>query len=150
MSFRIIYYLIFFLFLVWFSSLIFSPYLFKKLYFSPVLYSSEHNLLAAKVSADGQWRFPVSKSISNRYVSCLKIFEDQRFDYHPGIDPIALVRAIYQNLNSWKIKSGGSTITMQLARLLLNNPPRTFWNKLKESWYAMGLEFNLSDKFNRQ
>ncbi len=146
MSFRIIYYLLFILFLVWFCSVIISPNLFRDLDFSPVLYSRDHKLLAAKVSKDGQWRFPVSHHISDKYISCLKVFEDKRFDYHIGMDPLSIARAIKQNLSSGKIKSGGSTITMQLARLLLKNPPRTFWNKLKESWYAIGLEFNFSKK----
>jgi penicillin-binding protein 1C len=146
MSFRFIYYLYLILFLVWLSAVIVSPNLFRELDFSPVLYSHDHKLMAAKVSKDGQWRFPVSHNVSEKYISCLKVYEDKRFDYHIGIDPLSIARAIKQNISSGRIKSGGSTITMQLARLLLKNPPRTFWNKLKESWYAIGLEFNLSKK----
>ncbi len=143
---RRLWYFCLFLFLLWFSSVVFAPRLFKKLYFSPVLYSRDSQLLAAKVSLDGQWRFPLTSKISEKYLICLKEFEDQRFDYHFGIDPIALVRAVYQNAKYQRIKSGGSTITMQLARLLLGNPPRTILNKIKESWFAIGLEFNFNKR----
>jgi penicillin-binding protein 1C len=146
MKFRITGILILFFFLNWLASFLIAPYLFRDLKFSPVLYSTEHALLAAKVSSDGQWRFPVNYNIPEKYQICLKQFEDRRFDFHIGIDPIAIIRALHQNIKAGEIQSGGSTISMQLARLLLNNPPRTIWNKLKECWLAIGLEFNFSKK----
>ncbi len=70
--------------------------------------------------------------------------EDQRFHYHPGIDPIALVRALWSNWRHGRIVSGGSTITMQVARLLREDPPRTIGNKLIEMHLALRLELRRS------
>ncbi|MDR2404875.1 MAG: penicillin-binding protein 1C [Deltaproteobacteria bacterium] len=68
--------------------------------------------------------------------------EDKRFYYHPGFDPLAVMRAAKINLSRGAIVSGGSTITMQLARLTLGlSPgPRTFTRKLKETWLALLIE----------
>ncbi|MBK9728190.1 MAG: penicillin-binding protein 1C [Saprospiraceae bacterium] len=131
-------------FIVWFASMVYAPYLIRDLKFSPVLYSNDHTLLAAKVSADGQWRFPVTSDIPENYKIALKVFEDQRFDWHVGFDPVSIFRAAVLNIENGKVVSGGSTISMQLVRLLMRNPPRTFFNKLKEFWLAIGLEFNFN------
>jgi penicillin-binding protein 1C len=131
-------------FVIWFSAYIYAPHLIIDLQFSPVLYSKEGKLLAAKVSEDGQWRFPPVDSLSYQYINCLKAFEDKRFDSHIGFDPIAFFRAILSNVKARKVNSGGSTITMQFARLLLGNPPRTLFNKIKETWIAIGIESNFT------
>lgn len=143
MSLRIFRYLVFILLTFWLSAFIAAPYIFRSTYFSPVLYDREHKILSAKVSRDGQWRFPVTRELNEKYTTCVKVFEDRRFDFHVGIDPLSVSRALVQNIKSQKIISGGSTITMQLARLLLHNPSRTLWNKIKECWYAVGIEFSL-------
>lgn len=121
-----------------------APYFFKDLEFSKVLYSRENKLLGAKISKDGQWRFPATKSVPENYAQCIVNYEDKRFYAHIGIDPLSVLRAIYQNYKTGEIKSGGSTITMQLARLLLGNPKRSIFNKIKESLLAVGIEFNLN------
>ncbi len=130
------------IFIIWFSAYLSAPYLVKTVLYSPVLYSKEGRLIAAVLSKDGQWRFPVSDTISEKYITCLSTFEDKRFFYHLGFDPVAFSRALYYNFINQKISSGGSTISMQLARLLLGNPRRSIGNKIKETWYAIGLEFN--------
>ena len=68
--------------------------------------------------------------------------EDKRFYQHLGVDPLAVARAVWLNIKSGEIKSGASTITMQLARLSkgLNPGPRTFSRKLKELWWALLIE----------
>ncbi|MDR2301730.1 MAG: penicillin-binding protein 1C [Deltaproteobacteria bacterium] len=68
--------------------------------------------------------------------------EDKRFRYHFGVDPLAAVRALIQNLSQGKIVSGASTITMQLARLSLGLAPgpRTFKRKLREVFLALAIE----------
>ena len=88
---------------------------------------------------------PISVRILPQSVTdALIATEDQRFYYHPGIDPIAIVRALWSNLWHGHIVSGGSTITMQVARLLRDDPPRTIGNKLVEMHIALRLELQLS------
>ncbi len=132
------------LLILWLGAVISAPYLLKELKYATVVYDRGQNLLAARISEDGQWRFPQAVELPERYIACLKNFEDKRFALHPGIDPIALVRAIGTNLNAGKIVSGGSTITMQLARLLCKHSSRGWWAKIVECWYAVGLEFHFS------
>ncbi|MBN9298970.1 MAG: penicillin-binding protein 1C [Filimonas sp.] len=103
-------------------------------------------LLNASIAADGQWRFPYNKKVPERFVKCITTFEDKRFFYHPGIDPIALGRAIIQNIKNKKVVSGGSTLTMQVIRLSKEHSTRSLWNKLTESIVAVRLECSYSKK----
>ena len=112
--------------------------------YSTVLESREGQLLGAKIADDEQWRFPPLKSLPENYKTSLLEFEDRYFFYHPGINPVALVRAIKQNIRAGKIVSGGSTITMQVARMAMGNKPRTLWQKLKEIWLALQIEVRYS------
>ena len=77
-------------------------------------------LLRAYAMADGRWRLPVNAktSVDPGYLDLLLAYEDKRFLTHHGVDPLALGRAAFQLLTRGHIVSGGSTITMQLARLL--------------------------------
>jgi penicillin-binding protein 1C len=70
--------------------------------------------------------------------------EDRRFYWHPGIDPLALARAARQNLRSRRVISGGSTITMQLARNLLGPRQRSLRSKIQEALLSLYLEWRLS------
>ena len=72
--------------------------------------------------------------------------EDKRFYSHFGIDPISLGRAIFDNIKHWRIISGGSTITMQVAKMALNLKNRNFLTKIIEMIYALKLELHLSKK----
>ena len=85
--------------------------------FSKAIYSADGELLSARVSTDEQWRFRIEGKLSDKYVQALLHFEDRRFFYHPGIDPLGILRALRDNLKVGKVVSGGSTLTMQLARL---------------------------------
>lgn len=99
-------------------------------------------LLNASIAQDGQWRFPYSDTLPEKFIRCITTFEDKRFFYHPGVDPAALCRAIMQNVKNTSVVSGGSTITMQVIRLHEKNNERNIWNKLTESLLALRLEFS--------
>jgi len=105
-----------------------------------VLESREGALLGARIAEDGQWRFPEIDSVPKKFERCLLEFEDQRFHWHPGVDPIGLARALWQNLQEGKIVSGGSTLSMQVIRMSLGNPPRTLLRKAQEIVMATRLE----------
>ena len=66
--------------------------------------------------------------------------EDRKFFKHRGVDLMGMVRAGYVNIFSGKIKQGGSTITQQLAKMLLLTPERTLERKMKEMILALRLE----------
>ncbi|MBK8656116.1 MAG: penicillin-binding protein 1C [Haliscomenobacter sp.] len=136
--------ILFFVLGIWYGFSLPTP-LFQTPY-SKVLEDREGRLLSARISEDGQWRFPEIDSLPSKYVEALVAFEDQRFFYHPGVDPLAMGRAVGQNLRSRKIVSGGSTISMQVIRLAQKNKPRTIFRKLLESVLATRLELQYSKK----
>ena len=107
---------------------------------STLLYSAEGELLGARIAPDGQWRFPAADSLPNKFVDCLLTYEDKRFFYHPGIDLAAIFRAIRLNGKAGRVVSGGSTLTMQLARIARGNQDRTFYEKTIEMCWALFLE----------
>ncbi|MEQ8908639.1 MAG: penicillin-binding protein 1C [Vicingaceae bacterium] len=113
--------------------------IFKQPY-STILESSSGELLSAKIADDGQWRFPEADSVPHKFATCIRLFEDEYFHYHPGINPLSLLRAAKQNWQAGKIVSGGSTISMQVARMARGNQARTFWQKLIEMWWTLRLE----------
>lgn len=114
--------------------------------YATVLESSEGQLLGARIADDGQWRFPASDSLPENYIRCLLQFEDRHFYYHIGINPFSIIRAIHQNIKAHRIVSGGSTITMQIARMAMGNKPRTISQKLIELWLALRIELKYSKK----
>lgn len=104
-------------------------------------------LLGASVAEDGQWRLTSSTGeLSQKYIAALIAFEDKRFYLHPGFDPLALFRALYLNIKSEGIVSGGSTITMQTVRLARKNPKRTIKEKIHEIILSCLLEIRYSKK----
>lgn len=72
--------------------------------------------------------------------------EDKRFYKHSGIDPIALLRALFINIKSFSIKQGGSTITQQTAKLIIKRRNKNPILKIFEMFYAIKLEYQLSKK----
>lgn len=93
---------------------------------------------------NGIWRYPVTVSdVSPRYLEALINYEDRWFWDHPGINLLAIIRAAWQDLLSGKVISGGSTLTMQVARLL-DPHPRTLGGKVRQVWRALQLEWYLS------
>lgn len=94
--------------------------------------------------ADGVWRYPVQTSeVSPYYLDALLTYEDRWFYQHPGVNPLALVRATWQNLAGERVVSGGSTLSMQVARLL-DPHSRTLHGKLRQLWRTAQLEWHLS------
>src|SRR5690606_5037116 len=85
---------------------------------SAVLLARDGTLLGARIAADGQWRFPDSQTVPARFERALLAYEDRRFHHHPGIDPLAVLRAVRSNWRAGEVVSGASTLTMQLARLV--------------------------------
>jgi penicillin-binding protein 1C len=111
--------------------------------FSVVVESSNGELLGARIAADGQWRFKMIDTVPDKFKRAILTYEDKRFNYHFGIDPLAFGRAIVQNIKSKKVVSGGSTITMQVVRLS-REKKRTFFEKIIEIILATRLEFRCS------
>lgn len=112
--------------------------------YSSVLLDRNGELLGARIAEDGQWRFPVADSVPKKFQQALMAFEDKRFSFHPGVDPIAMGRALWLNLAAGEIVSGGSTLTMQVIRMSRKGQARTVWQKLIEVMLATRLEVRLS------
>jgi penicillin-binding protein 1C len=111
---------------------------------STVLIDKDNRLLGARIAHDGQWRFPESDQVSTKFESCILTFEDQYFRKHLGVNPVALARALKVNIQAGKVKQGGSTITMQVARIWQDGKPRTILQKIKELFIALHFEINYS------
>jgi len=119
----------------------------KQLFKEPtatVITSNGNDLLGALIAEDGQWRFPASDSIPDKFKTCILHFEDEYFYKHPGFNPVSVLRALKGNLSSGYVKRGGSTITQQVIRLSRKGQARTYTEKIKEIILATRLEFRLS------
>jgi penicillin-binding protein 1C len=103
-------------------------------------------LLRAYAMADGRWRLPVDArtNVDPGYLKLLLAYEDRRFRSHGGVDPLALGRAAFQLVTRGHIVSGGSTITMQLARLMEPRHERSVYAKLRQMVRAIELEHQLN------
>jgi penicillin-binding protein 1C len=103
-------------------------------------------LLRAYAMADGRWRLPVDAGtgVDPGYLKLLLSYEDRRFRSHAGVDPLALGRAAFQLVTSGHIVSGGSTITMQLARLMEPRRERSVYAKLRQVVRALEIERQLN------
>jgi penicillin-binding protein 1C len=112
--------------------------------FSTILEDRNGKLLGAGISRDGQWRFPAADSLPEDYLTCLLTFEDKRFYSHPGVDIRALGRAIRQNISAGEVKSGGSTISMQVVRMCYPGKRRSVAQKILEMILATRLELAYS------
>ena len=119
--------------------------LFKNVSYSTVVESAEGELLGARIAADGQWRFPPCDTVPERFATAIIQFEDRHFRYHPGVNPVSLVRAARDNIRSGHVVSGGSTITMQVIRLSRQRE-RTIWQKMVEAVLATRLELRCSKR----
>ena len=103
-------------------------------------------LLRAYAMADGRWRLPVDArtGVDPGYLKLLLAYEDRRFYSHAGVDPLALGRAAFQLVTRGQIVSGGSTITMQLARLMEPRRERSVYAKLRQMVRALQIERQLN------
>lgn len=111
---------------------------------STILTDRNGALLAAKIATDGQWRFPQSDSVPQKFQQCILTFEDDYFYWHPGFNPVSLLKSFRKNIASGKIKSGGSTITMQVARMMRHNQNRNYFQKIIEIVLAFRIELSYS------
>ncbi len=107
-----------------------------------VLLDKDGKLLGAKIASDGQWRFPERKTVPYKFAQCIVQFEDRYYFKHPGVNPLAIIRALKQNAKDKKVTSGGSTLTMQVIRIARKNPPRTVYQKIIEIILATRLEIS--------
>jgi penicillin-binding protein 1C len=104
-------------------------------------------LLRAFATPAGNWRLQANlDAIDPNFVRMLLAYEDRRFERHVGVDPLAMARAAWQLLRHGRIVSGGSTITMQLARLLEGPRERTLAAKLVQMVRALQIETRLSKR----
>jgi len=113
---------------------------------STVVEAADGRVIGARIADDGQWRFPGNDTIPEKFGKALLTFEDRYFYFHPGINPVSLVRAMALNIKSGEIVSGGSTITMQVARIARGNRHRTYPEKIIEMLSALKLELFRSKK----
>ena len=97
--------------------------------YSSILLSNKNELLGARIATDGQWRFPYTAKVPNKFKQALIHYEDKRFYSHHGVDSVALVRALYLNISQRRVVSGASTLSMQVIRLARKNPSRTYFEK---------------------
>lgn len=117
----------------------------EALSYSPLVVDRDGRLLRPFTTEDGYWRLPAKPSdVDKRFIAMLIAFEDKRFYSHYGIDPVAMLRASWQVLWHGHVVSGGSTITMQVARLLEPRPERTLGAKFAEMIRAVQIESRLS------
>ncbi len=115
--------------------------------YSTVLVDKDGQMLGARIAADGQWRFPgADLEVPETFEKCLLQFEDKRFYHHSGVDVLAMMRAMRENLAAGKIVSGGSTLTMQTMRLARGGKSRNLWQKGIEMFWAWRSEFRFSKK----
>jgi penicillin-binding protein 1C len=113
----------------------------KDLEYSNVVLDRNGKLLRAYATKEGLWRLPATvEDVDPRFLKLLLAYEDKRFYQHRGVDPEALARAAWQLMTAGHIVSGGSTITMQVARLLEPRRRRSVTAKLHQIVRAIELE----------
>jgi len=111
---------------------------------STVVLDRHGTMLRVFLSSDQMWHIPVpAEKISPQLVKAVICYEDRYFRWHWGINPIGLVRAAMANLKAGRIVQGGSTVTMQVARMM-EPKERTIGNKLIEMFRAMQIEARFS------
>jgi penicillin-binding protein 1C len=127
----------------WLRSLAAAPTL-ANVELSTEVIDRNNRLLRAYATSDGRWRLPVKlDDVDPRFIEMLLAYEDRRFRTHHGVDPLAMARAAWQWAGNGHIVSGGSTLTMQVARLLEPRPDRTVGAKLHQIVRAIELERKL-------
>ncbi len=114
--------------------------------FARVVTDSSGRPLRVFPDAKGVWRYPIQlEEVSPLYVEALLNYEDRAFWHHPGINPLAMLRALLQATLNGHVVSGGSTISMQVARLL-HPHARTVPGKAYQMLRALQLEWHLSKR----
>lgn len=112
--------------------------------FSTVVLADNGEVLRAFSNNRQQWRYPIANdAVPKHYLELLLGYEDRWFYWHLGVNPLAIIRAAWQNLRAGEVVSGGSTLTMQVARLLAPHP-RTLVGKVQQLLRAFQLEWHLT------
>jgi penicillin-binding protein 1C len=112
--------------------------------YSVVVLARDGTTLRAFPGEDHVWRHPISlDEVSPLYLDALVRYEDRIFRWHPGVNPFSLIRAVWQRLRYGHVVSGGSTITMQVARII-QPTPRTIAGKFIQIARALQLECHYS------
>ncbi|MFY7909693.1 MAG: penicillin-binding protein 1C [Emticicia sp.] len=108
--------------------------------YSTLITDKKGEILHAFLSKDEKWRMFVElKEITPTLRKAILAKEDKYFNYHFGVNPVAIFRAAFNNITKNRRTSGASTITMQVVRML-NPDERTYWNKISEILRAIQLE----------
>lgn len=108
---------------------------------SPIVVDRHGHLLRPFTTADGRWRLPVGGGdVDPRFLALLRACEDRRFDSHGGVDLLAMARAVGQLARHGRVVSGGSTLTMQVARLIEPREERSLAAKARQVVRAWQLE----------
>ncbi|MGH6735646.1 MAG: penicillin-binding protein 1C [Methyloceanibacter sp.] len=117
----------------------------RNLELSSTVLDRNGKLLRAYLTSEGRWRLPASATdVDPHFLDALFAYEDKRFLSHNGVDPLAMMRAAYQLASQGRIVSGGSTLSMQVARLLEPRRERSLHTKLRQALRALQLEWALS------
>ncbi|MEJ2543071.1 MAG: penicillin-binding protein 1C [Calditrichaceae bacterium] len=113
--------------------------------YSTVILDRNDQILRVFLNDAEQWHFPpdAEQQIPHKLKLAVLEYEDQHFYNHPGINPVAIIRALYQNITTGEVVSGASTLTMQVARLM-NPKERTYFNKFLEILQALKIEVKFS------
>ena len=113
-----------------------------KIEYSTIITGNKGEVIHAFLTADEKWRMKTSlEEISPLLKKTIIEKEDRFFYYHAGVNPLAMIRALFNNVLKMKRTSGASTITMQVARAL-ERRPRSYTNKLIEIFRGWQLELN--------
>ncbi len=117
-----------------------------KIEYSTVITDNKGDIINAYLTRDQQWRMKTElNEISPLLRKTIIAKEDKYFYSHPGVNPLAVIRAFFKNIFRMKRTSGASTITMQVARAL-EPGRRTIWVKIREMFRAFQLEWKYSKK----
>lgn len=128
--------------IIFFAALLIVPLPSEKTY-STIIKDRKGEVIYAFLTPDEKWRMDTRlEEISPLLRKAIIAKEDKYFYRHPGVNPLAILRALWNNTVKWKRTSGASTITMQVAKAL-DPGPRTYWNKLKEMFRALQLEIKM-------
>jgi penicillin-binding protein 1C len=120
------------------------PALDRSRHLSTLILARDGSILRGFLTSDGKWRLPMgAEAVDPLYRRMLIATEDRRFGIHPGVDPLAVLRAIGQFASRGHVVSGASTLTMQAVRLL-DRRPRTVVAKLTEMGEALALQRRVS------
>ncbi len=121
-------------------ALIPRPPLWEGLSYSNAYYDREQRLLRLTLAADDRYRLRLSLAqIAPTVIDTTLLYEDRHFYWHPGVNPVSLIRAAYQTLTGGRL-IGGSTLTMQLARIRFNIDSRSVTGKLTQIARALQIE----------